>query len=478
MNLSSVGAIAQGLDYQFLLVWRYALEMLLKEATKIEVEAPQARYVDDIVVHWPDRVEYIQVKFATDGRRYNNSQWWTQQVGNQKSLLQKFWSSWLLLKGHEYQSLMTLYTNRPRDPNDVVMKCISGLDNRLFPRFAQASPLSSNGKERKRWAKHLDTNEQSMLAMIERLYIRDGQGSFQNLVEGVGHMHMALGLRDDHEAVSAGVNSAREWVKNGKRVIDRADMEKHVQGMNLNITAPQATLLVQEIRRDHFPDLATVSLDWMHLIHGEAWQERRYTKDPQAWNDRMMPELIDAASEIERQGYREVFVPGYMRLPSWFAVGRAFADVAGWRILCKQNQAIWDSGIHPTAIRLKPRRQKLQQGSDLAISLSVSANIRPSVKKYIEEAELPVGVHIDLEPLDGVSHRPLSDGAAALGWARAVRDAVRKERERIGDVKLHLFMAVPGGAAMLLGHIWNRVPATLVYADLDPGYAPTYEFRA
>lgn len=43
-------------------------------------------------------------------------------------------------------------------------------------------------------------------------------------------------------------------------------------------------------------------------------------------------------------------------------------------------------------------------------------------------------------------------------------------------------MATPAGAALLLGHFWNHVPETQVYASLPPGYAspyaPAYTFPA
>jgi hypothetical protein len=46
-----------------------------------------------------------------------------------------------------------------------------------------------------------------------------------------------------------------------------------------------------------------------------------------------------------------------------------------------------------------------------------------------------------------------------------------------GAGRVHLFQSVPNGLALMLGHIWNRLPDTLLYADLNPGYVPTFAVR-
>ena len=68
----------------------------------------------------------------------------------------------------------------------------------------------------------------------------------------------------------------------------------------------------------------------------------------------------------------------------------------------------------------------------------------------------------------------LPDAAAAVGWAHAARKEVRAAVRNTGARRVHLFMSAPAGAALLLGHIWNRV-GTTVYEDLSPGYASTFE---
>ena len=472
----------QGDDYQHLLTWYYALKLLpmprsdpAESVTRVEFEAAEAGHVDDIVVYWRDRAEYIQVKFATDGRGFNNSEWWLDDSRG-SSLLQKFRKSWDQLKNNDNTATMILYTNRPRDPNCAAMECISGKDDLLTPRFGENGPRSRKGRERAKWAEHLEVGEQELLEMLGRLKILDGKKSFDELAERVGERHRNLGLRGDREAVRGGMHAVRDWITNCKHSIDREGMAECIQDLELEASPPRATLLVQEIGYDHSPDSATVALNWVGLFDGEEPSARRRIKDPAAWNERMRPDLADAAAEIRRRGYNEVWVRGLMRLPSWFAVGAVFSDVADWRIMCNKKNEIWDSSADPLTMRSKRRRERVGPGPDLAVSLSVSASIRTDVRKYIKAGRLPVGVLLDLEPPDGASDRVLSDASTVRGWARDVRDAVRQERGQQGDMRLHLFLATPDVAAMLLGYIWNRVPETLLYADLNTGYAPAYRF--
>jgi hypothetical protein len=63
----------------------------------------------------------------------------------------------------------------------------------------------------------------------------------------------------------------------------------------------------------------------------------------------------------------------------------------------------------------------------------------------------------------------------ARGFADAAFDEIRElTRDVIGT--LHLFQFGPVGAALLLGHLWNRVPRTRLYDDLGHGrgYTPTF----
>jgi hypothetical protein len=43
---------------------------------------------------------------------------------------------------------------------------------------------------------------------------------------------------------------------------------------------------------------------------------------------------------------------------------------------------------------------------------------------------------------------------------------------------IHVFQYGPLFGAMILGSVWNRMPATQLYDDAAPGYTPTYLIAA
>jgi hypothetical protein len=64
-------------------------------------------------------------------------------------------------------------------------------------------------------------------------------------------------------------------------------------------------------------------------------------------------------------------------------------------------------------------------------------------------------------------------GTDALAAAVAIRDWVR---QNLAGASLHLVLETSGPFALLLGHMWDRVPQTTIYEDLAPGYELAFAF--
>ena len=475
MVTSASGARIQGDDYQHLFSWYQALGLLLPDSdtTLVAVEATDAGSVDDVVVYRRQRDEFFQVKYSVDGRTPIDSAWWTQRPkGRGRSPLEKFWSSWKLLS--DRRPVMTLLTNRPLDTTDPVLACASGRDGRLMPRLSHGSANSSQGLGRKSWADHLQITEDQLLAMLEDVKILAGQGPFAHLIQMTSDRHRALGLAHDENAVLAGAGAARGWVAQGRREIDRSTLMAELSRLELRSGTLEATLLIQEINHDPWPESATAMVDWVDLFEGNEPRVRRYTADQRAWDERMRPDLQRAVAVIRQRGYTDVMVRGALRLPSWFACGVELAEVAGFRVTCSQRGDIWTSDSDPSPFGLREDVVELGNGNELAVGLGVTTSIAEDALDYVRRADLPVQAFLDLTPVDGPSDRAIPDASAAIGWALAARNKVRELVRSTDATKVHLFVASPGGAAFLLGHFWNRVPATQLYADTSPGYAPAY----
>jgi hypothetical protein len=117
----------------------------------------------------------------------------------------------------------------------------------------------------------------------------------------------------------------------------------------------------------------------------------------------------------------------------------------------------------------------------LAIALGVATDPSSAARRFIgEETGLPVGQVAYLRPVGDYGPEVVPDGPTAarmaVGWRDAVRDLVEEYRAQ----HIHLFLAVPGGLALLLGHRWNALRPTTVYEHLGAGsgYESTLTIQA
>lgn len=83
---------------------------------------------------------------------------------------------------------------------------------------------------------------------------------------------------------------------------------------------------------------------------------------------------------------------------------------------------------------------------------------------------------VTVAPKTGAGEAAVRDGAHARGLATSIRDRVRDLARRHKAKRVHLFLVIPKGLALLLGHKWDRMPDTQLYDDLGPsrGYSPGF----
>ena len=478
---SASGARIQGDDYQHLYAWWQALRLLTPrtDVTRIEVEALSAGNVDDVVVRrtsGPD--EYTQVKYSVDASKPVSSEWFTTRGpgAGSKSPLERFMASWHLLKSKGTAPDLLLFTNRVLDPTDPVLKLRCGTTGTLGQRLATERPRSAARKAIAEWVNHAGVPEEELLELLCRLGLKTDQGPWSDLVNVASDRMGYAGLRTSDTDVEIGVAVIRAMVKSGKRTLNRNELCAEIERRGLSGDNSYSTLVVEAIDRAPWSDAGQVRLDWVDLFVGDEPRARRQLRDPNNWNGRLRPDLIAAAKALKATGNDRVMVRGYMRLALWFMCGVELPDIRQHQVACKQKGQLWSSEIPPTAFKLADTVVDLSQGPDLAVGLSVTNGITADVVSYCKQVNLPVARYVDLSPQGGVGPLSLPDAGAAIGWAHATRDSIRAAVRDSGARRVHLFMSAPAGAALLLGHIWNRVGTTIVYEDLSPGYVSTFEF--
>jgi hypothetical protein len=476
--LSPSGARIRGDDYQHVCAWLQALRALQPESgiVAIGIEDPEAGSVDDVTVYRDDQTqEFFQAKSAVDGREAVSVEWLMEpsRAGG-PSILQRFFQIWN--DGAEgRRTKLTLVTNRPPAAGDPLMALRDGRDGTVAARLKEAPPRSRAGAVRRELANHLRATEEELLAFLANVTFKVSR-LHDELKEQAWPLMYAVGLRYDEEALALALGIVRGWVTAGRRRLATDEVRRAIEPLRRAGDLPAASLVIQAIDRDPMPETATVVLDWTDFFPGAEPRTRRQPSEIGLWNGRFRRELQEAARTLRARGQRRVLVRGYMRLPSWFATGVELGATAGFDVVAFQRGAPWssDGRVGVCAVTDSADRQ-IGEGVDVSIAIGVAADLEHDVVNYLQKSVPEVGRLVSVIPQAGHSVA-IAGPAEARAWALNTRDRVRALVRRYQPEKIHLFLATPHSGALLLGHLWDRMPPTQLYEDLGPvgGYCPSF----
>jgi hypothetical protein len=483
------GSRLGGDDYQHLLTWLHAVKLFRGRdgVTRIELEAHDAGNVDDLVVHREGhRPIYHQVKFGVDALTPLTHEWFTTAAtASGRTPVQRFWASYTNLAAlHGQPPEMALYTSKPLSGGDPVLRHRSGNDATVAQRLAAALAGSDSGKVRAAWAMHLGVSEEELLGMLADLRIEAGEPSIRHLTDSCALLMELCQLQHDAKAVLAGCGRMRQLVREGHRILDADAVAALVDELELHADAPSRGLLVIEAI-DHRPSLkqaATITLDWVDLFDGGAATVRRQLHDPAGWENELHPQLRTAAHSLRALGLDDVLLDGAMGLSTGLAAGAALRGVTGFTVAIRNptTRQEWGSSGQVTTVTLTRADHELGDGNEVAIALAISGDPSEDVEEYLRRNRLEVGRLVVLSPPGGSGRHAVADDAAARGLAVAAVDAMREVARAHARVPLHLFQYGPLALSVLVGHAWNRLPATTLYDDLASAdlYAPTFYLPA
>lgn len=478
--MSGTRARISGDDYQFLLVWIAAVQILdtEKDVTAVEFEIPGAGNVDDLVVHGANSpTAYHQIKFAvTPAAKPLDSDWFTtKRTDAGTSPLQKFCRSFRALNGPE----MYLDTNRDIDPHDPLLRAVRGYDLALGPRLGGLAKPSAAGKKLAAWASHVDLEVDELLEVLNHLRLRTGESAYTMLRNETASLQMrAAGLKGDLNSVDVGIAIIRDLVKEGETRLDQETVGALVDKRDLRADDAEPALVIEQVVGYPFPEVPIAVVDWRAYFSDDFDGQRRRLSADYSWDDDLRPLVTHAVERVAATGTHRVRVAGTPRLSGWFVTGYECRHVRGLQVAAYAGPQRWTSDQpkgQATVIAAPP--VAVGQGPDLAIAVSVSQMAGELAESYVRAAEIPVGELVEIY-VDGAPDSQLVRGP---DQARAIVEelyaciaAVHRDR------KLHLFTAIPGPLALLLGHRWNRMPQTQLYddrgtqADDGPGYDATF----
>lgn len=465
---SATGVRITGDEYQWLHVWRACMEALHHHLTKnttnptiaIGVEEPGVGNGDDVVRYRvrPPHV-YTQVKYTTDNRT---------SVGltylDDKGIIKKLAATHKILTANGDPVELRLATNRPHDPNDVLLKDRDGRDSRLVPRAAQDGPKSARGKARTAWATAAGTNEAALMALLDDLHF-DIAYELKRLHDDVALLMAANGLRSDDNAVDQSTKWVSQQVVAGHRRLTLADINDAVATLDLHAGSPWTTVSIATIKHDDLADQATVSIDWVNCIAGEKPSHRVTPAAPHTWTE-LAAEIATVPAQLGSSG--RILVTGHMRQATGFLLGVELPRVLRYEVGIRQGDQLWTSDVATEPFDLDVTEQPVGRGNDTALIVNVSTNGASQATEWILQNALPVNTILTATPATGTCPSAVTTPAAANSLAVAIRDLARNHAS---SERLHLFLIGPLGLAVLMGHHWNRVPTTLVYEHLGPqGY--------
>ena len=477
-GLSASGARIRGDDYQHLFSWCQVLRAVIGESdiTKIGIEDPEAGNADDVTMYRKGgKREYYQVKSSVDAHNTVGTEWLMKPTrSGGPSVVQGFHRLWAGEHG-DRKPKITLVTNRLPSAADPLLGMRDGRDGTVARRLQNAETKSKIGIARRRLAEHLGVTEMEVVRFFHDLRFMLGITD-DVLTELVKDRMRAAKLRHDKDAVAQGMRIVRDWVTGGKRKITTSELRRAVEPLKQPGDSPTASILVQAIDRDPVPEAATTVLDWVDLFPGDEPKVRHRPSDPALWNDKFRPELRQTAQDLRSQGHTHVLVKGHMRLPTWFTVGVELGKTAGFEVSSFQGQTAWSSVGELSDITTEHAATTLGLGKDLAVGIALAFDLSPDVLEYLRDQQINVGEYVRIRPTNGANNQAIGGAAEARGWAYGVRDAIRRLVQEYRPGQIHLFLAGPHSAMLLLGHLWDHMPRTQIYEDLGStkGYAPSY----
>lgn len=317
-------------------------------------------------------------------------------------------------------------TNRQYDHNDAVLGDLRDLKTEKIDieKLRESGPRSKIGQVRKRWCDHLGVDLDEFVAFLVDVQFRTSEAE-SSWDERSKPLMRSAGLRSDDDAVTAGKAMIRGWVTDGTGPQTRDDIRRQVAEHSLLARKGTLVLAVHAVDQRNTPMQPNVTVDF-DLYDGNDSFSRRQLRDPDDWERVVKPAIASAARDLDAYLTRRVHVIGSLRLPVWFAVGRALPDVRGWVLSLDQRDVEWSTAATPadTVARVLVD-EPVGPGDDLGLVIALTHDPTSDVRRFLAAGGAPGAHLLTLGPNGETGQTPcratagLSRGSALPGRSPA-----------------------------------------------------------
>ena len=214
---------------------------------------------------------------------------------------------------------------------------------------------------------------------------------------------------------------------------------------------------------------AALIIDWSHRFGGDYDREA----SAEAWRLKLLPALTDVKQAVEHVlPHRQLLVSGFASLPAATALGCELMATSGINAAWEQRMQggdtqIWslNSDREDTGFSVIILDGDLESG-DLAVLVSVNNDVTQAVASAESETG-PFRAYVHVNREDSRQGAVLETPGQAVDLARRTVEAIRRARgDYVISGRVHLFMAVPAGLAMLIGQLLNTLGPVQTYEHI------------
>jgi hypothetical protein len=434
----------------------------------------------------PLEKEFLQCKWHVSPGQYSHKDLVDPEFINatSKSLLQRAHAAFLAHTPKAGSMQFKLVTNWRIDPNDRLHGLIRTRSHALRVRELFEGVRSESAKIRALWRTHLNIDEAELERLSYALGFSLASDSLDDMRERLDVTCKAFGLkRIPPQSSSVPYDDiVRQWASHGRNAFDRSGFREACAQENL-LEGPSSHSVAFGVKSfEHSIDrLEDRCAEVLNLVPEFA---ERFIRDPKAWQDTLLPQLrlklITWARTSERL---RLIIDAHTTLA--LAAGSILNIKSGRTVEIEQrspSRVVWaPDDLAPEAVwpTWSLRREELQStGDGLALAVSLTHNVEPAVKTFLQLNSLPVRTLISASPNTGPSSRVVVCGAHAFTLAESLVAHVRAVREEAAlglNAPIHLFIAAPNGFTFYVGrHIDALRPLTLYEFDFERQLHGTY----